>query len=149
MMGPVTDAPSKGLVLVVEDERPIADLLRLYLTREGFGVQVEHDGTAGLAAARRLRPVLCILAGATLARFIARPVRQAAAAAARLSAGDRSVRLVARPPEETAELAVAFNELAEALRTSEGRERDFLLSVSHELRTPLSTIRGYAEALAD
>ena len=35
------------------------------------------------------------------------------------------------------------------MQTSEGRERDFLLSVSHELRTPLSTIRGYAEALAD
>jgi two-component system, OmpR family, response regulator len=51
----------KGLVLVVEDERPIADLLRLYLSRDGFGVHVEHDGAAGLAAARRLRPVACVL----------------------------------------------------------------------------------------
>jgi len=58
MGGVVTD---KGLVLVVEDERPIADLVRLYLTREGFGVHVEHDGAAGLAAARRLRPVACVL----------------------------------------------------------------------------------------
>ncbi|WP_285474021.1 response regulator transcription factor [Actinoplanes sp. NBRC 101535] len=57
----VTDTPSRGLVLVVEDERPIADLVRLYLSREGFGVQVEHDGVAGLAAARLLRPVVCIL----------------------------------------------------------------------------------------
>jgi DNA-binding response OmpR family regulator len=46
---------------VVEDERPIADLVRLYLARDGFGVHVEHDGSAGLAAARRLRPVACIL----------------------------------------------------------------------------------------
>ncbi|WP_433307731.1 response regulator transcription factor [Actinoplanes sp. CA-030573] len=60
-MGPVTDAPAKGLVLVVEDERPIADLVRLYLSRDGFGVHVEHDGVAGLSAARRLRPVACIL----------------------------------------------------------------------------------------
>ncbi|GAB1641899.1 response regulator transcription factor [Krasilnikovia sp. MM14-A1259] len=51
----------KGLVLVVEDERPIADLVRMYLTRDGFGVHVEHDGAAGLAAARRLRPVVCVL----------------------------------------------------------------------------------------
>jgi two-component system OmpR family response regulator len=57
----VTDAPSKGLVLVVEDERPIADLVRMYLSRDGFGVHVEHDGAAGLAAARRVRPVACIL----------------------------------------------------------------------------------------
>ncbi|GAA2499668.1 response regulator transcription factor [Winogradskya humida] len=51
----------KGLVLVVEDERPIADLVRLYLSRDGYGVHVEHDGVAGLAAARRMRPVACVL----------------------------------------------------------------------------------------
>jgi two-component system OmpR family response regulator len=56
----VADA-SRGLVLVVEDERPIADLVRMYLSREGFGVHVEHDGERGLAAARRLRPVACVL----------------------------------------------------------------------------------------
>jgi DNA-binding response OmpR family regulator len=50
-----------GLVLVIEDERPIADLVRLYLTRDGFGVHVETTGDAGLAAARRLRPVACIV----------------------------------------------------------------------------------------
>ncbi|WP_432983467.1 response regulator transcription factor [Dactylosporangium sp. CA-233914] len=51
----------KGLVLVVEDEKPIADLLRMYLARDGFGVHVEHDGGGGLAAARKLRPVACVL----------------------------------------------------------------------------------------
>jgi two-component system, OmpR family, response regulator len=54
-------AAGKGLVLVVEDERPIADLVRLYLSRDGFGVHVESDGSSGLAAARRLRPVACVL----------------------------------------------------------------------------------------
>jgi DNA-binding response OmpR family regulator len=53
--------PTKGLVLVVEDEKAIADLQRLYLTREGFGVHVEADGRSALAAARRLRPVAIIL----------------------------------------------------------------------------------------
>jgi two-component system sensor histidine kinase BaeS len=96
---------------------------------------------AGLAAG--------IAAGGLLARFAVRPIRDAAFAAGRLSAGDHSVRLAVRPPAEVAELAIAFNQLAAALATSEGRQRDFLLSVSHELRTPLTTIRGYAEALAD
>jgi two-component system, OmpR family, response regulator len=54
-------ATAKGLVLVVEDETAIADLVRLYLSREGFGVQVESDGQAGLAAARRLHPVAIVL----------------------------------------------------------------------------------------
>src|SRR6266542_3298604 len=52
-------------------------------------------------------------------------------------------------PAEVEDLARALNDLAKALATSEGRQRDFLLSISHELRTPLTTIRGYAEALAD
>lgn len=52
---------SKGLVLVVEDEKTISDLLRMYLSREGFGVHVEADGQAGLAAIKRLRPVGVIL----------------------------------------------------------------------------------------
>ena len=57
---PVPDS-SRGLVLVVEDERPIADLLRLYLSREGFGVHVESDGEAGLRAARTLHPAAIVL----------------------------------------------------------------------------------------
>jgi DNA-binding response OmpR family regulator len=54
-------APSNGLVLVVEDERHIADVQRLYLAREGFGVHVETDGAVGLAAARRMHPVAIVL----------------------------------------------------------------------------------------
>jgi signal transduction histidine kinase len=111
-------------------------------------------GTAGLVLGGVWPALLAgliggVLAGALLARFIARPIRQAAAAAGRLAAGDRSIRLAGTSTAEGADLAAAFNQLAAALQTSEGREREFLLSVSHELRTPLSTIRGYAEALAD
>ena len=57
--GAMTDA--RGLVVIVEDERAIADLQRLYLTEAGFGVHLERDGIAGLAAIRRLRPVAVIL----------------------------------------------------------------------------------------
>ena len=39
--------------------------------------------------------------------------------------------------------------MANELETARGHERAFLLSVSHDLRTPLTSIRGYAEALAD
>ncbi|MET8362499.1 histidine kinase dimerization/phospho-acceptor domain-containing protein [Micromonospora sp. NPDC049580] len=96
---------------------------------------------AGLAAG--------VVAGLLLARRLARPIRVAATAAARLRAGDRAVRVPVEPPDEVADLAEALNGLAAALTTSEGRQREFLLSVSHELRTPLTAIRGYAEALAD
>jgi DNA-binding response OmpR family regulator len=52
---------SRGVVLVVEDERAISDLLRLYIAREGFGVHVASDGRSALTAARTLHPVAIVL----------------------------------------------------------------------------------------
>ena len=51
----------KGLILIVEDEKAISDLLRMYLAREGFGVQVASDGPTGLSQARTLHPAAIIL----------------------------------------------------------------------------------------
>ena len=55
------DAEPRGLILVVEDEAAIADVLRLYLSRDGFRVAVETTGPAALEAARRLRPAAIVL----------------------------------------------------------------------------------------
>jgi len=90
-----------------------------------------------------------VLAGVLLARRLTRPLRNAAIAAARIRAGDHAVRVPVEDPPEVADLALALNELAGALAVSEARQREFLLSISHELKTPLTTLRGYAEALAD
>ena len=51
----------RGLVVIVEDEPSIADVERLYLSQAGYGVHVERDGAAGLAAIRSMRPVAVIL----------------------------------------------------------------------------------------
>ena len=51
----------KGTVLVVEDEPNIADLVDLYLSREGFRVLKKATGEAGLAAIRDQRPRLVVL----------------------------------------------------------------------------------------
>src|SRR4029453_3791795 len=59
--GAVEIAAPKGLVLVIEDERSIADLERLYLAQAGYGVHVERDGFAGLEQVRTLRPALVLL----------------------------------------------------------------------------------------
>lgn len=55
------EAELRGLILVVEDEAAIADVLRLYLSRDGFRVAVEATGPAALEAARRLRPAAIVL----------------------------------------------------------------------------------------
>ncbi|MCH0565577.1 MULTISPECIES: response regulator transcription factor [unclassified Streptomyces] len=52
---------TKGLVLIVEDDRNIASVQELYLARDGFSTQVETDGLRGLDAVERLRPVAVVL----------------------------------------------------------------------------------------
>ncbi|TMM43214.1 MAG: HAMP domain-containing histidine kinase [Actinobacteria bacterium] len=140
-----------GRLMLVEG-RPLPD-------RPGSGILLAKTGAAGLGGGLALLRGLWwallaglaagAVAGVLLAGRLARPIRHAAAAAVRLSAGDRTVRVQPEAPAEVEELAHALNGLTAALATSEGRQRDFLLSVSHELRTPLTTIKGYAEALSD
>ena len=48
-------------ILVVEDDRKIADIVRLYLQRDGHLVTIAYDGAEGLEAARSERPDLVIL----------------------------------------------------------------------------------------
>jgi DNA-binding response OmpR family regulator len=51
----------RGLVLVIEDEPAIADIIRLYLAKAGYGVEVARDGEGGLDALKRLKPAAVIL----------------------------------------------------------------------------------------
>ena len=54
--------PRSGLrALVVEDETKLAELLGSYLERDGFEVQVVHDGVEALAAARAVDPDVVVL----------------------------------------------------------------------------------------
>ena len=48
-------------VLIVEDERNIAELLQLYLEKEGYAVTIAADGGQGLAKFRAIRPDLVLL----------------------------------------------------------------------------------------
>jgi DNA-binding response OmpR family regulator len=56
-----SDGAARGLIMVIEDEAPIADVIRLNLAKAGYGVHLERDGTAGLAAIRALKPAAVIL----------------------------------------------------------------------------------------
>ena len=51
----------QGTIVVVEDDANIADLVDLYLRRDGFRVIQATDGVTGLAAISRERPRLAIL----------------------------------------------------------------------------------------
>ena len=48
-------------VLIVEDDRNIADLLRLYLEKEGYEVVIAFDGLKGVEKFREAQPSLVLL----------------------------------------------------------------------------------------
>lgn len=48
-------------ILIVEDEPPIADILRFNLEREGYRVWIAHDGDEALSSYARIQPDLVIL----------------------------------------------------------------------------------------
>jgi two-component system, OmpR family, alkaline phosphatase synthesis response regulator PhoP len=48
-------------ILVVDDEKNILQLARLYLSKEGFRVEEAHDGKQALEKARSLNPDLIVL----------------------------------------------------------------------------------------
>jgi signal transduction histidine kinase len=131
--------------------------------------QVPQEALAVVVLTRKVDPLLrpavgwfliaCIgtlAIGALVAwRFgkrLTRPIRQAEEATRRITAGDLSARVPVpahHGEDEVGSLINSINTMAEVLERSKGVERQFLLSVSHDLRTPLTSIRGYAEAIAD
>ena len=51
----------QGTIVVIEDDRNIADLVELYLRQDGFRVVQAEDGEKGIAAVRNQRPRLVVL----------------------------------------------------------------------------------------
>ena len=48
-------------ILIVEDDRNIAELLQMYLEKEGYAVTVAYDGGQGLSKFRAIQPDLVLL----------------------------------------------------------------------------------------
>ena len=52
---------SKETILLVDDERNIVDLARMYLEQEGFKVEAAYDGQVALDKVKSLQPALVVL----------------------------------------------------------------------------------------
>ncbi|HIC93167.1 MAG TPA: response regulator transcription factor [Anaerolineae bacterium] len=52
---------AKAKILVVDDDRKIVELVRLYLEKDGYRVLVAYDGLKALELARQRRPDLIVL----------------------------------------------------------------------------------------
>lgn len=89
--------------------------------------------------------VLLVAASSTLLS----PLRALTEATRRLARGDRGARVPVAGASEVAELATAFNGMAESLERTEAARRQLVTDVAHELRTPLTNLRCRLEAMQD
>ena len=80
-----------------------------------------------------------------------KPIKQMTAAARRMAHGQMDVRVDVNETDtaELNELAVAFNNMSQALAQSERKRQEFVANVSHELKTPMTTISGYMDGMMD
>ncbi|MBI3572869.1 MAG: response regulator, partial [Candidatus Kerfeldbacteria bacterium] len=54
-------ATSKQKVLLVEDEKMLADMYGTKFTMEGFDIHKANDGASGLAMAKEIKPDIILL----------------------------------------------------------------------------------------
>jgi two-component system sensor histidine kinase MtrB len=136
---------------------PLGQYYELYfffpLTAQQSSLQIVQTTLigAGLALVALLAAIASLVT-----RWVVVPVRHAAQAAQRLSAGHLGERMTVGGADDLGQLATSFNEMAATLQGQlreleelSNAQRQFVSDVSHELRTPMTTIRMAAEILFD
>lgn len=98
--------------------------------------------------------ILLAAIASLVTRWVVVPVRHAARAAQRVSAGHLEERMTVGGADDLGALATSFNDMATSLQDKlreleelSKAQRQFVSDVSHELRTPMTTIRMAAEVL--
>jgi len=94
--------------------------------------------------------LLSFVVSAWISMRQSRPIREMAEATRRFADGNFDVRMHGYEDlGEIAELASAFNTMADSLQETERQRREFIANVSHELKTPMTTIAGYTDGILD
>lgn len=121
-----------------------------------------YDLSALIAACQRIAGIL-FLVGIVISSLLAvclilllnrlfKPLQQISEASRNIAQGNYANRLPVAGKDELSEMAISFNNMAEAIENQIARLADvaaqkqrFIDNFAHELRTPLTSIYGYAE----
>lgn len=84
-----------------------------------------------------------------ISKRISAPLKQMSIATKKYSSGDFDHRIPVCGDDEVAELAKAFNSMADSLSNLEHMRSSFLANVSHDLKSPMTTISGFIDGILD
>ena len=80
---------------------------------------------------------------------IVSPIKQMTYATRNFAKGKFDVKIPVVGEDEIAELATAFNSMADSLANYEYTRSSFLANVSHDLRTPMTSIAGFIDGILE
>ena len=81
--------------------------------------------------------------------FIHRPLRQISEAAKQYTIGNLDYEIPVHTHDELGYLSASLNYMAVRLKDMDDYQKKFVANVSHDFRSPLTSIKGYAQAMAD
>jgi signal transduction histidine kinase len=93
--------------------------------------------------------IVSSIAGAYIARRVARPLSKLAAAAGLAAMGETAPRVPEVGPDDVRNAAHAFNAMTDQVRRTLESQRQLLSAVGHDLRTPITAMRINIEFVED
>lgn len=109
--------------------------------------QLVQEATRTVIMACLLVMLAAIIAVYFMTDRVTSPLRSMTIAVKEFGKGKLDSRVEMKGKDEIAELADAFNKMAESLQENEKMRNMFLANVSHDLRTPMTTIAGFVDGM--
>jgi signal transduction histidine kinase len=143
-VGGQPDIPRSGMI--VEVTLPV--VRRTQLVTE-FSRPAPQPWPLEVAVAGLVAVVTTSVAAAFVARRIARPISQLAAAATEAAEGGQAPRVPEEGPDDVRRAARAFNRMTDQVSRTLKSQRQLLSAVGHDLRTPITAMRINSEFIGD
>ena len=124
-----------GKVFVCADSMMMADLL--------------NDIVKAIVIAILWVLLAALIAISLITDRVIAPLKEISRAAKAFASGHFDTRVTVRGHDEVAELAVAFNSMAEAMDNYDTMRNTFMSNVSHDLRSPMTSISGFIDGILD
>jgi signal transduction histidine kinase len=138
------DIPRSGTI--VEVTLPVVRRVQLVTA---FSPPATPPWPLEVAVAAFVAVVTTSFAAAFVARRIARPISQLAAAATEAAHGGQAPRVPEEGPDDVRRAARAFNRMTDQVSRTLESQRQLLSAVGHDLRTPITAMRINTEFIED